>query len=177
MFPLETGRYDVALQQERRWLVEQALPLVLAGVPSPIPTGPLVDMLARWLNTSKTADIAKLLMSLAPTYPQASHTGPTFKRFGRVNRGWLWLPLPQYVAPSPPVSSPSPALPPVSPALPDYHVNPHTPGTTEYRERAIANADNAELAAATRAGLSLEAFREREYGPVEAEPNGLEDLL
>lgn len=95
MFPLPPSRYDNSLNRERDYLLDQALPLVLAALPSPAPTGPIAAMLARWLNTEAQADIAKRLLARAPHELHATHTGPTFTRYGRACRGWMWHATPQ----------------------------------------------------------------------------------
>lgn len=83
---------------EARYAVEGALPDILAKLIRPAPTSIIAERVARETDIG-TDQVAKHLLKLAPTHPNATHNGVVKMRFGRQVTGWLWHPTPQALAP------------------------------------------------------------------------------
>lgn len=80
---------------EEAYDIEGVLPAVLADLIRPAPTAIVATRLAR--ATEITQDrVAKHLLKMAHSHPNATHNGEEKMRFGRRVTGWLWHPTEQH---------------------------------------------------------------------------------
>ena len=78
--------------RKRRETVELALNAVLRKLKEPVGTAEIVGAIRDLLDTKEGNLIARTLVDIAPTHPNAEQTGETFERFGRIMRRWQWTP-------------------------------------------------------------------------------------
>ena len=76
----------------RRERVIFALDVALQDLRQPAGTREVVKMICARLGTSEERLVGRIIVSLAPSIPQARQASETFKRYGREMRPWIWSP-------------------------------------------------------------------------------------
>lgn len=76
---------------KRREVVALALDFTLQDLKAPADTFTVAGMIAKRLGTDEARAIGRILVSMAPSLPQADR-GASFARYGRIMQRWSWKP-------------------------------------------------------------------------------------
>lgn len=76
----------------RRERVTVALEFTLRGLTAPADTTEIVAAVAEHLASSELEIISRIVLSLAPGYPQAQKSSAVWRKYGREFHRWVWSP-------------------------------------------------------------------------------------